>query len=134
MKIKKRLEKIYLALLLSTLILCSCGIFNSINLSGNWSGDYQMPSLRQSGHISFTLHQSGKDVTGTFSTSTNRHGRMEGRISKTKINGELTFLDRCGGTSTISGTIKNKGRRITGSGDTYDCLGRYSFSFSVSKS
>jgi len=104
-----------------------------INLSGDWNGTFQIPKFNESGSISFTLSQSGNQLTGTFTTTTGRYGKMSGSISGQTVTGTLTFQDWCRGSSSLTSTVSSDGRKITGNANTNDCLGNYSISFSVTK-
>jgi hypothetical protein len=103
---------------------------NTPSLSGTWKGTFRNG---ETGNITFTLNQSGNKITGTFNTSTNRFGDMNGTVSGSSVSGTLTYNDSCGGSSSVKGTISDNGRKIEGDGNTSDCLGNYSFTFTVNK-
>jgi len=102
-------------------------------LTGNWVGTMAIPDLNQSGTLSFTISQSGTTFSGTFTTSTHRFGTISGSQNGSSVSATLTFQDNCQGSAQLSGTLSSDAKSVFGNGTTNDCIGSYSFTFTVAK-
>ncbi|HPQ65886.1 MAG TPA: hypothetical protein PLI51_04075, partial [bacterium] len=89
--------------------------------SGNWRGTYT--SAEAGGFIWMTLNQDGNRISGTFATSDEGGGTIEGRVNGDSFTFDVGLPAFCPGD--ISGDGDVNGGRMTLHFSGYDCETTY---------